>query len=106
MLRWALQLGRTPRDLLASVTSEDIVEMIAFDQLEPMGALPMQFAFGQVCATIANVRRPAKQKPFRPENFFPALAREVGDRDSDEPILLDDPEAQSALIKRAILGVV
>ena len=82
------------------------MEAMAFDQLEPMGALPQLHAFGQVCAVIGNVNRGKDSKPFSPEDFFPALAREVGKgAANDEPILLDDPEAQAALIKRSIFGV-
>lgn len=79
--------------------------MMAFDQLEPMGALPQLHAFGQVCAVIGNVNRGRDSKPFGPGDFFPALAREIGVEASNEPILLTDAEAQSALIKRSIFGV-
>lgn len=94
----------TPRQLLASVSSEDIVEMMAFDRLEPMGALHQMYAFGQVCATLANVHRTKDRDPFRPWDFFPALAREVGVQSGskaapDKPVLLDDPEEQSRLLK-------
>lgn len=78
--------------------------MMAFDQLEPMGALPLLHAFGQVCSVTANVHRAAKSEPFEPGDFFPALAREVGKKERGQPILLTDKEAQSALIKRAIFG--
>jgi len=80
--------------------------MMAFDQLEPMGALPLQHAFGQVCAVIANVHRGRDTAPFGPEDFFTTLAREVGKSNrGNEPVLLDDPEAHSALIKRVVLGI-
>jgi len=80
--------------------------MMAFDRLEPMGALPQLHAFGQVCATVANVHRGKDSQALGPEDFFPALAREFGKaKASNEPILLDDAEAQSALIKRTIFGV-
>ena len=79
--------------------------MMAFDRLEPMGALPQLHAFGQVCATVANVHRGRDTEPYEPPDFFVALAREVGKRTDNEPILLADPEAQSALIKRAVLGI-
>lgn len=78
--------------------------MMAFDQLEPMGALPLLHAFGQVCAVTANVHRAAKSEPFEPGDFFTPLAREIGKKVRGEPILLDDPEAQSALIMRTIFG--
>ena len=78
--------------------------MIAFDQLEPMGALPLLHAFGQVCTVMANVHRGRDSQPFEPADFFPALAREIGKKAPDGPVLLDDPQAQAALIKRAIFG--
>jgi hypothetical protein len=78
---------------------------MAFDQLEPMGAIPLLHAFGQVCTVLANIHRGKDSKPYRPEDFFPLLAREFGKPDRDEPVLLDDPEAQSALIKRHIFGM-
>ena len=91
----------TPRQLLASVSSGDIVEMMAFERLEPFGALHQMYAFGQVCATLANVHRSKEQQPFRPWDFFPALALEVGAGKTGDgkPVLLKDPEAQSQLIK-------
>lgn len=76
--------------------------MMAFDRLEPMGALPLLHAFGQVCSITANVHRKGGTDPFEPGDFFSALAREFGKPPKNEPILLDDPEAQSALIKRRL----
>ena len=58
----------------------------------------------QLCAVLANINRGRDSKPFGPEDFFPALAREFGKSKSSEPILLDDPEAQSALIKKFLTG--
>lgn len=104
MLRWALKVGRTVRELNAAVTSEEIVEMMAFDRLEPMGALPLLHAFGQVCAVTANVHRGRDSQALEPGDFFPPLAREIGKKASSEPVLLSDPEAQSALIKRTFFG--
>lgn len=77
--------------------------MMAFDSLEPEGSLVTMHAFGQVCATIANVHRGKDTEPYRPEMFFPALAREVGPTGAGGPVLLKDKNAQSALI-RGMLG--
>jgi hypothetical protein len=102
-------LGRTPRELAASVTSEDVTEMMAFERLEPFGSLQQMLNFGQVCQVIANVNRDEKRRPqpYRASDFFPALAMAAGESSSKapEPVLLEDPEAQSRLIKESIFGV-
>lgn len=106
MLRWALALGRTPRELLAAVTSADIVEMIAYANLEPFGALADDFRAGQLCATLANVHRDPKARAhaWTAADFMPALARESAAL-RPEPLLLADPRAQAELIKRSVFGV-
>jgi hypothetical protein len=110
-LRWALALGRTPRELLTGVSSEDITEMIAFNQLEPFGALQEEFKAGAICAVIANVNRDPKRRanPYTAADFMPALRREIGRHAAAaapaEPVLLPDAEAQSRLIKQALFGM-
>lgn len=97
-------MGRTPRELLATVSSADIVEMIAFEQLEPFGGMADDWRAGQIAATVANVQRDPKTRPdaFEPADFMPALVDALNiDR---APTLLDDPEAQSALIDRVLFG--
>jgi hypothetical protein len=107
-LRWALALGRTPNELLAGVTSEDITEMIAYSNLEPWGPLADEFRFGQICATVANVQRDSKSKPdpWTPRDFMPALERAMQGYERTTPAtLLADPKAQSDLIRSAIFKV-
>ena len=50
--------------------------MMAFEQLEPFGALADDFRLGQLCALLANVHRDPKRRSqaFAPEDFMPALA--------------------------------
>jgi hypothetical protein len=93
--------------LLASITSADIDEMIAYSNLEPWGALADDFRAGQICATLANVNRDTdrKREPFNAADFMPALARLMDAHREQEVIALDDPEAMSALIKAQIFGV-
>lgn len=83
--------------------------MMAFEQLEPFGSLPMLFGFGQVCAVMANLKRDPEKtpEPYRASDFMPALAAAMGRPAAQkaEPMLLPDPEAQSRLIKSAIFGV-
>lgn len=106
-MRWALAVGRTPRELLASVTAADIVEMMAFEQLEPFGALAEDFRAGQIAATVANANRDPEKRsdPFMPSDFMPALAA-AHERAAEGPILKSDPEAQSALLDRMLFGKV
>ena len=101
-------MGRTPRELLESVTVEEIVEAMAFERLEPFGALHLEAMLGQVCATIANVNRDPKRKPqaWAARDFMTSLARALDRyRPEDEPVMLDDPEAMSRLIKASVFGV-
>lgn len=107
-MRWALATGRTPAELLAAVTSADITEMVAYSELEPWGPLQADFRAGQICATLANVNRDprARSEPWAARDFFPALERAMsGIERATAAVLLDDPQAQSELIKQAVFGV-
>ncbi len=77
MLRWALAVGRTPTELLAAVTSEDVTEMMAFERLEPFGALHMEAMFGRVCSATVNLHVPRDREPTAPSDFMPSLRRMV-----------------------------
>lgn len=78
--------------------------MMAFERLEPFGSLHLESVIGQVCAVTANVHRGPKSDVSRPSDFMPNLARFLGEGAEAEPILLDDPEAQSALIMEQVFG--
>lgn len=106
MWRWATALGRTPRELLATVTSDEITEAMAFERLEPFGSLHLEQMLGQVCAAIINPHLRQGAEPAKASDFMPALARALNRyRPANEPVLLDNPEAQAALIKARIFGV-
>lgn len=91
------------------MTSDDIVEMRAFESLEPFGALHFEAVSGAICAAVSNAMlKKTDGEPFKPSDFMPALARAMNgyaDPIAAGPILLDDPEAQSALIKASVFGV-
>lgn len=53
-MRLALRLGRTRRELLASITSEELTLWRAFDSIEPIGDARMDLGFGIVASTVAN----------------------------------------------------
>lgn len=81
---------------------------MAFERLEPFGSLHAEFLVGQVCATLANLQRDAKQRsqPWTARDFMPALARALATAEAhDEPLHVDDPEAMSRLIKSAVFRV-
>lgn len=108
ILRWAAHIGRTPRELLASVTSDDITEMMAYSNLEPFGPLAEEFRSAQLCATLANVHRDpqSRREPWSVRDFSTALDREMaGLTRGVRALLLDDPAAQASLIKQAVFGV-
>lgn len=79
--------------------------MMAFEGLEPFGSLPEDFRIGQVAAVIANVNRDTERKsaPFTAADFMPALRAAYQPVES-RAMLLDDPEAQSALFDTIIFG--
>jgi hypothetical protein len=94
--------------LLDSVTSADITEMLAYSELEPWGPLQADFRAGQICATLANVNRDprARAEAWAARDFFPSLDRAMSSIPrASAAVLLDDPQAQSDLIKQAIFGV-
>lgn len=92
------------RELLARVTSADIVEQKAYEQLEPYGTVHEEFEFGQVCALLANIHRKPGSKTLAGYDFMPALQEHLGKADAGEDILLEDDEAQSALIMATLFG--
>lgn len=82
--------------------------MIAYSRLEQWGPLQEDFRAGQIAAAIWNVARdPRRSQPLKPEDFMPALRREIRGQEeaANEPILLEDPKAQSDLIRERIFGI-
>lgn len=93
------------RELLARVTSADIVEQMAYELIEPYGSVHDEFMHGQLCALTANINRGANSAARAGYDFMPALREHLGKQASGEEILLDDPEAQSALIMERVFKV-
>jgi hypothetical protein len=75
--------------------------MLAFERLEPFGALHAEFLAGQVCATLANLQRERGSHAYAAADFMPALAAAIGPA---EPREFDNPEDQAAAIDR-LLGL-
>lgn len=79
---------------------------MAYYQLEPFGDLIADQRHGTASALLANVNRNAESRPepYRPDDFISWRATESAE-DEVEPELLDDPVAQSDLIRAVIFGV-
>ena len=101
---WANHVHRTPGELLAAVTSADITEMMAFERIEPFGALHMEYMLGRVCATLVNVNLREDATPFDPTDFMPALRRAVAGYPDVIPPPPLSPEEASAAIDKAMFG--
>lgn len=80
------------------MTSAELVEQMAYERIEPYGAIHDEFIGGQLCALTANLHRdPKNGNPLNAGDFMPALGRLMGK--GDEPISLDDPDKQSELLE-------
>lgn len=78
---------------------------MAFYDLEPFGDVVADLRAGSVAAVIANVNRNAekREQPFTADDFI--FWRDTGARPAeDEPVLLEDPVAQSNLLRAALFG--
>jgi hypothetical protein len=123
----ALALGKTVRQLLAQISSEELTEWRAYSMLEPFGEQLADQRHGIAFAALANLHRdPRRQRqPYRPEDFIPWHFSHRSDRshrsepsqhahiderrgsnksqnksNADNGTLLVDPDAQSRLIKQ------
>jgi hypothetical protein len=88
------------------IDSAEFTEWMGYYQLEPFGELVADRRHGIAVQTFANANRDPKQRPqpFLEKDFIRwGELSELGGQD-DELILLEDPEAQSALIAAKIFG--
>jgi hypothetical protein len=70
--------------------------------IEPVGAMVHDYAQAHIASIMANVNRDSKKRPnpYVIDEFL-LFSRQVK---PEEPIILDDPEAQSNLIKQMLFG--
>lgn len=92
------------RQTQMQISSAEFTEWQAFYQLEPFGDMIADLRHGVATSVLANVNRnsEAKPEPFRADDFI--HWRDTGQREEAEPTLLDDPVAQSNLIRAAMFG--
>jgi len=79
---------------------------MAFYQIEPFGDLVADERHGSAAALLANLNRDSKirPEPYKPEDFIHWRATGQVEEEA-EPTLLDDPVAQSNLIRAAMFGL-
>lgn len=89
--------------LLETISSAELTEWLAYDQIEPFGPQREDLRTGLICSTVANHSMSPPKKPVRASDFM--LFAEPQPNRSSKPVLLADPQAQSDLIRQAIFGV-
>lgn len=78
---------------------------MAYYEIEPFGELIADMRHGGGMALMANINRDstARAEPYRADDFI--YWRDTGQREEEEaPVLLDDPVAQSNLMRAAMFG--
>ena len=84
---------------MQSLDSHELTEWMAFDAIEAFGEARADLRAGIVASAVANFGTRSLQKPAMPSDFMPYLERE-----EEKPVLLDDPNQQSALILKMVFN--
>lgn len=87
-----MALGRTRRELLASLTSQELTEWLAFARLEPFGHPIESFRFGTLAAAAWNA--PARKWHATAQDFQPA-------QDAAKPAKMSADAAQGLFLALA-----
>jgi hypothetical protein len=79
---------------------------MAYYELEPFGDQLADLRHGVAAALVANINRNREStpEPFRAADFI-HWGEQANTTEVAEPVLLDDPIAQSNLIRAAIFGI-
>lgn len=104
--RLAKELGKSVRQAQLEISSAEFTEWQAFYQLEPFGDVVADLRHGVATSVLANINRnsEARKEPYKAEDFI--HWRDTGPSDDEaEPELIDDPVAQSNLIRAAMFGL-
>lgn len=59
------------REMLQRIDSKELSEWIAYDTLEPIGAVRTDLAAGIISSTVANCHRGKNSQAFKPTDFMP-----------------------------------
>jgi hypothetical protein len=99
-----LALGKTVGQLLNEIDSAEMTEWQAYYQLEPFGSLIDDERHGVAVSALANINRDSKTRP-EPYKSSDFIAWRSFDKVDAGPILMQNAEAQSELIKRKIFKI-
>jgi hypothetical protein len=88
-MRLALRLGRTLRELLATIESSELTLWQAFDDLEPIGGDADDYRAALAAAVTFNVNRGPNTPVKHPLDLIPWSSRH-------RPIVLGDDETVEA----------
>lgn len=80
--------------LLGELSSAELTEWMAYEQLEPFGETRADLRAGIVASTVANHGMAELKRPARPSDYMPFMEK----AEPAGPVLLQDAEKQSALI--------
>jgi hypothetical protein len=89
----------------AEVSSAEFAEWLAYHQIEPFGTRMDDLRAGAFTAAIYNVNRDTKKapEPFGPSDVIPWINGLTPAPDA-EPVLLDDPTEQTAMLRASLFG--
>ena len=104
--RLALALGMSVKRAQQEIDSHEFGYWLAYYGLEPWGEKVADLRHGIAVATLANINRNSEARPdaYLPADFIPWLESDRQKPEEKGPILLDEPGAQTRLIKAAVFG--
>ncbi len=104
--RLALSLGMSVARAKQEIDSHEFCYWMAYYGLEPWGEKVADMRHGIAVATLANINRNTEARPdaYLPTDFIPWMEANRQEPTDAGPILLDEPDAQTRLIKAAIFG--
>ena len=104
--RLALSLGMSVARAKQEIDSHEFCYWMAYYGLEPWGETVADMRHGIAVATLANINRntEARPDPYLPADFIPWMETNRQEPVDAGPILLDEPDAQTRLIKAAVFG--
>jgi len=87
------------------VSSAEFTDWLSYHQIEPFGSQMDDLRAGAVTAAIYNTNRDTKKRPepFGPSDVIPWIDG-LSAKPEQEPVLLDDPVAQSAMLRASLFG--
>lgn len=88
----------TVQQLLATISSSELTEWMAFDAMEPFGDRRGDLQTGIVAAAVVNHSMSPPKEAARPIDFMPLA------RPARGPIKLDDPAEHGKLIAKTLFG--